>query len=359
MNEYEIEEPNISARKLTGFVLVFLVLASFAAWLYYEAKINRAESSVSLPVTLQIEKGSSIRQIASLMIEKKLIDSPRIFMVYVYLHNAQSKIQAGEYALDGNMPITQMVDVLSQGRVVSTARSFTIIEGSNNKQIANYLALKGLINDPKVFDQALSQGNFKFTFADLGKQFNYQGFLFPDTYTLSRDATVADLILKMLANFETKITPQMLADIRARHFNLGDVLILASIIEKEVGRNKDIITADDSKALQQERILVASVFYNRLKISMPLESDATVNYITGRASRSATIADTKIKSPYNTYQNQGLPPLPISNPGLDSIKAAIYPANSDYLYFLNAPDGTAYFAKTLAEHNANKAKYLK
>jgi UPF0755 protein len=111
--------------------------------------------------------------------------------------------------------------------------------------------------------------------------------------------------------------------------------------------------------MQKEREIVASVFYNRLEIGMALESDATVNYVTGKGDRSATIADTKIKSPYNTYQVKGLPPTPIANPGLGSLEAAINPATTDYIYFLNKPDGEAVYAKTLAEHNANRQKYLR
>jgi len=111
--------------------------------------------------------------------------------------------------------------------------------------------------------------------------------------------------------------------------------------------------------MQRERELVASVFYNRLDINMALESDATVNYVTGKSDRSATIEDTKIQSPYNTYQTRGLPPTPISNPGIGSIMAAINPADSDYLYFLNSPEGVAYFARTLAEHGENRQKYLR
>lgn len=357
MNEYEIEQPNINVRKLIAFVLVFLILVVLASALYYENKANHAKTAESHPVTIQITKGSSTRQIANLLVENKLVDSPRIFMAYVYLHNAQSKIQAGKYALDSNMPITQIVDVLTNGRVVSNSRTVTLIEGLTNAQIGKILSQQNILNE-NDFEQTLAN-HFNTKYSAFEEKYSLQGFLFPDTYTFAKDATSNEIVEKMLKNFETKVTDKMAADAATEKGDLGTAIIMASIIEKEVGRNKQVITNDDTKALQQERELVASVFYNRLVVGMALESDATVNYITGKADRSVSIADTKIKSPYNTYQNKGLPPTPISNPGLGSIMAAIYPASSDYLYFLNAPDGTAYFAKTLAEHNANRAKYLK
>ena len=150
----------------------------------------------------------------------------------------------------------------------------------------------------------------------------------------------------------------MRGDIEANKQNLEDLIILASIVEKEVGRNKENLTLDDLEAMQTEREIVVGVFHNRLKIGMALESDATVNFVTGKADRQPLISDTQVESPYNTYKNQGLPPGPISNPGIGSIRAAIYPVKTEYLFFLNKIDGEAIFSKTYAEHLANKAKYL-
>jgi UPF0755 protein len=150
----------------------------------------------------------------------------------------------------------------------------------------------------------------------------------------------------------------MIQDMLGSGKNLKDVIILASIIEKEVGRNQANLTQADLDAMQKERTEVASVFYNRLEAGMPLESDATVNYITGKKDRQVLLSDTKIDSPYNTYMNRGLPPGPISNPGIGSIMAAIYPADTNYLYFINKPNGEAVFAATYPEHIANIQKYL-
>jgi UPF0755 protein len=186
-----------------------------------------------------------------------------------------------------------------------------------------------------------------------------EGYIFPDTYFVAKSASANNVIQKALDNLSAKLTPQMRTDISAQHKTIYQILTMASIVEREVGRNTTRLTDTDLAQLDTERKLVAGIFYKRLALGIPLQSDATVTYITKKKDPSATIADTQIDSPYNTYKNKGLPPGPISEPSLSSIEAAIYPQSSDYLYFLSAPDGTAIFAKTLQEQDANKTKYLK
>ena len=165
----------------------------------------------------------------------------------------------------------------------------------------------------------------------------------------------------MLENFGRRVTPEMIAEAQIQKRSLYDVLILASIVEREVGRNYKKgtkLSEQDLQKLAEERRIVAGIFYNRLSLNMGLESDATLQYVTGSESSRATIVETKIDSPYNTYKYRGLPPTPIGNPSLDAIKAAINPTETDYLYFLTEPDGTAHFAKTLDEHKKNRVLYL-
>jgi len=359
--EYRIDDPKKGWHKagLLALALVLILGISFSA--YFFTKVNKAASSESSPKSIMVDKGMTTKQIAARLRDEKIINSPFIFSLYAYLHGAAAKIQAGEYILDANMSIAEIVDVLTQGKVKASDRKAIIIEGWTNKQVADYLA--GRSNNrfnSDSFSQVLSNTNFEFKFNADAKPFGYEGFLFPDTYELAKDFMPEQIINPMLKNFENKITPQILNDIKNKNLKLSDVVILASIVEKEVGRSGSAsLTKEALAALQKERELVASVFYNRLKAGMPLQSDATVNYITGRSDRQARTEDLKVKSPYNTYLFPGLPKGPIGNPGLGSIKAAIYPANSDYLYFLNKENGEAVFARTLDEHNANKAKYLK
>jgi UPF0755 protein len=355
--EYQIPKSK-KGQNILWLVCGLIVATIFVTAVYYLTKVHKPASFQSRQVNVTIAKGMRTRQIAQQLEDEHVISSSFIFLIYSELHSAGSKFEAGDYMLNSDMTIPQIVNILTQGKVASADNTVTIIEGLSNSQIAQELVDQKIISSTSDFKQSL-RTSFNFKFSDVAKQFNYQGFLFPDTYNLGRYPTASELIQKMLSNFESKFTDQMLTDMQAKKLNLGQVMVMASIIEKEVGRNKKNLTADDLAQMQNERLLVASVFYNRLKLGMKLESDATVNYVTGKTDPSISLQDTKINSPYNTYLNFGLPPTPISNPGIGSIMAAIYPSSSDYLYFLNKPDGEAVFAKTLDEQNANKAEYLK
>jgi UPF0755 protein len=184
-----------------------------------------------------------------------------------------------------------------------------------------------------------------------------EGYLFPDTYRFAKAATPDEVITKMLANFSSRLSSLGISadDAKNKKFNglsLYEIITLASIIEQESG-GKGATTGELS--LQDERNLVASVFYNRLAIGQALESDATVNYVTGKDSPGVSAEDLQVNSAYNTYKYPGLPPGPISNPSLGSIKAALNPAKSDYYYFLHKqPSGQVDFSKTFEEHKSKK-----
>ncbi len=353
-NEYTIVEPKRVRGKILRLIVLLLLVVMVIGLIYYFTKINRGSSEQSLPVSFTIEKGESTRVIAEKLKSSNVINNPRLFLIYTILNSASGKIQAGNYTLDQKMSIVEIVDILTAGKVTSNEKKVTVIEGWTNKQIAARLSDV----TEEQFQNALTQ-DYNFKYSDVAKPFKYEGFLFPDTYKVSKDDEASDLVRQALKNFEQKFTDQMLIDLQAKGLKFSDVIVMASIIEKEVGRNTSgALSETDLGEMQRERELVASVFYNRLEIGMPLQSDATVNYITGRSDRQARFDDLKITSPYNTYVVKGLPPSPIGNPGLDSIKAAIYPADSEYLYFLSKVSGEAVFSKTLEEHNENKQKYL-
>lgn len=250
--------------------------------------------------------------------------------------------------------------------VKAPEQNITVIEGWNNGEIADTLQSKNLIS-PKDF--AALEKSFDVSaypvLASKPKSADLEGFLFPDTYTVfSPSADLATntagslIIKKMLDNFSQKFTAQMLADTQNQGKTVYQIIILASIIEKETGRNA--VTDEEKQQLADERKIIAGIFYNRLNIGMALQSDATVNFITGKNTPAVSEADTKINSPYNTYLYKGLPPGPICNPSLSSIMAAVYATKSDYFYFLSDPKtGQAIFAKTNDEQAANKQKYLK
>lgn len=189
-----------------------------------------------------------------------------------------------------------------------------------------------------------------------------EGFIFPDTYFLpltapSSTTMSAILLKKSLDNFSKKFTPEMEQQASLKNMSVFQIVTLASIIEKETGRNA--VTEAQKKSLEEQRKIIAGIFYNRLRIGMPLDSDATINYITKKNDPTPSANDLATASAYNTYLNRGLPPGPIGNPSLSSLLAALYPAETNYLYFLHKqPSGEPVYSTTFEEHIKNKQKYL-
>jgi UPF0755 protein len=233
-------------------------------------------------------------------------------------------------------------------------QKITLIEGWDNVDIGKYLEKNKVTTLAEFLD---AQKNFDYSaypiLALKPKGLDLEGFIFPDTYfipeSVATGTSINSIILKKaLDNFSQKITPKIIANGEKNGLNLFKLITLASILEKESG--KDLA----------EKKIIAGIFYNRLNINMALQSDATVNYITNKGKTRPSLEDISIDSPYNTYNQPGLPPGPISNPGLDSIIAASEPTKTDYFYFLSDPiTDKAIFSKTHEEHVANKRKYLK
>ncbi|MEK7149015.1 MAG: endolytic transglycosylase MltG, partial [Patescibacteria group bacterium] len=179
-----------------------------------------------------------------------------------------------------------------------------------------------------------------------------EGYLFPDTYRLYKDASADDVIRKMLGNFDRKLTKDMRNEIILQRKTIYEIVTIASLIEKEVKSPED-------------KVLVSGILWKRLQLKIALQVDASIIYIktNGRSQlnggEKVLYEDLKIDSPYNTYKYRGLPPGPISNPGLESIEAAIYPKQSPYLFYISTPDGKTIYSKTLEEHNTAVAKYLR
>lgn len=246
----------------------------------------------------------------------------------------------------------------------------TTLEGWTLENIAAELAKKGLFTEEEFMQALESFDTQTYALVNRPASASLEGYLFPDTYQFAKNSTPQQVISKMLENFAARLAsigvtqgaqnftipayPELEVNGADRQpgLSLYDILTLASIIERESG-GKGAVSGPLS--LEQERRLVASVFYNRLSIGQALESDATVNYITGKNTPGVSINDTQINSPYNTYRYPGLPPGPIGNPSLGSIKAALDPAESDYFYFLHKqPSGKVDFSRTFAEHVSKK-----
>lgn len=337
--------------KLIKWLVVLALVYAVAFLLYAAVKINRPFKTAAEEQLFEIAAGSTTKKIGGELERHNLISSALIFRIYLQLRNESEIIQAGTYRLSASMPVSEIAAALTSGRVVSDEVRLTVIEGWDLRDIASVAAKLGVVSENEFY---------RVSGRPLDKN-SLEGYLFPDTYFIAKDAKAEEIVKKIQTNFERKVDAALREEIKNQSRTLADVITLASIVEREVGRpvkKGTILSAEELSNLSVERRIVAGIFLNRLAARMPLESDATVGYITGSSSNRATIEETKINSPYNTYRYPGLPPGPIANPSLDSIKAAVNPTKTDYLFFLTSPDGTAHFAKTLQEHNANRAKYL-
>ncbi|MCK5211335.1 endolytic transglycosylase MltG [Candidatus Parcubacteria bacterium] len=335
------------------FFLIILVAVAggyFYYWQGFTTPVSQDESALSFTVT----SGEGVDEIASNLFDVGLIKSRNIFKIYIWQNELESNLQAGTYLLNTKMSIRDMVERLSTGQTEDQEITIKIIEGWKIDEIDEYLSSLNIVSPgefEKLTKQPISNWPFAFSMPEIMGSVpasrSLEGYLFPDTYRIFKDATASDIIEKMLSNFSTRITEEMIAEIKKQDKTLSEIITMASIIEKEVSKDED-------------RRIVSGILNKRLDIGMRLEVDSSINYITGKNDPAAEYKDLEIDSPYNTYKYYGLPPAPICSPGLSSIMAAINPIDSDYLFYLNRQDTKeTIFSRTYEEHLSNKNKYLK
>ncbi|MFA4834117.1 MAG: endolytic transglycosylase MltG [Patescibacteria group bacterium] len=349
--------------KNVKFIIILIIISAFLAGVFYWRGINSAVSETGQDIQFLVSSGESVKQIGKNLAEAGLIKSEFYFKTYIRNNDLGAKLQAGEYLLNPSLSIKKIVEILTGGQAQSKERNIKIIEGWNIREISQYFEREGMFQSEELLEligfpqvdyrnnkEMPGPKNYAASFdflKDKPAYYSLEGYLFPDTYRIFKDATLDDIVLKMLNNFDKKLTPEMRADIKKQGKTIYEIVAMASIIEREVR------SEDDMK-------IVSGIFWDRIKNKQALESCATLAYILGVNKPQYTTEDTKIDSPYNTYQNRGLPPGPISNPGLKAIRAAIYPEYTDYNYFLSRPDtGETVFSRTYEEHVGNKAKYLR
>lgn len=311
------------------FVLVLLVGGALAWWIDSTRAADAADRD---PVAFRVNAGDGVKMIAANLSQENLIRSPTAFFLLVKLMGIERNLQAGEFRLNRAMDSRTVAKELTHG---FQDMWVTTLEGWRNEEIAAVLS--------KNLD--IPEGEFL--------KASKLGYMFPDTYLVPQDASAGAVIAIFTEAFNKNVTADMKADIRASGMTLNEVITLASIVEREGHTNED-------------RPVIAGILINRLKAGWPLQTDATLQFALGYQSQEKSWwkktlydEDKKINSPYNTYANPGLPPGPISNPGLASIRAAIYPKKTDYWYYLHDPAGGVHYATTLDEHNANVEKYLR
>lgn len=292
-----------------------------------------------------IEKGEGVGTIAVHLEEQGFIDSAFWFKTYVWMKGLQSKVLAGTYILEKDWNLGKIVNVLSTGPL-SNERVVTFLEGWTAQEMDEYVQGQEIASDDSFLAVVKSPGELIQEYGFLEGVTQLEGFLFPDTYRVFKDATGEDIVRRMLDEFDIRFTQQMRDDVKSQNRDIYDVVIMASILEREVR------TLEDRKK-------VADLILRRMGAGIPLQMDSTVNYVTGKDTPAISLDDTRLDSPYNTYKYGGLPPGPISNPSIESLTAAIYPKDNPYWYFLNAPDGETIFSKDFEEHKVNKSKYLR
>jgi len=290
--------------------IIFFVLAGFSGF-FLSAPKNFPSGAA-----IVIEKGTGLAEISDKLKKEGFIKNKYAFALYARVFNKSKKIKYGKYLFNEPVSIFSLLSRFTKGEFGFKPVKVTVAEGLTAKKISE------LFGDFENFDKE----------EFLEKTVNMEGYLFPDTYLFLLFAETEQIIGTMTDNFKKKA-----GDVGK------DIVIMASLIEKEVPDSDD-------------RKIVSGILWKRLKLGMALQVDAVFPYITGK--QKVLLEDLKIDSPYNTYLHKGLPPGPISNPGLDAIEAAKNPKETPYLYYLSGKDGKTRFAKTFSEHLRNKEKYL-
>lgn len=315
---------------------VFLVAA--ASWLLLSVSCafsDMTEVSGEDTVYVRITPGMSSSQVGQLLEEQGVIDSRLKFWLAVKLNNAGSKLQVGVFELQRNMQAGDALNVLINGQ--AAAVRVTVPEGLNVRQVAKLFAEHGLVDEQEFLEEAREFAPYDYIEEMPDADYRIEGFLFPETYDFASDATPRDVMQKMADEFDSRLTPDMRRRAEEEELSIYELVNLASLVEKEAKYPED-------------RPVIAQVFFKRLAIDMPLQSDTTLQYLRDEVKEDLSIADTEVESPYNTYLHYGLPPGPIASPGMASIEAVLNPADTDYLYFVADRDGHNHYGYTYDEH---------
>ncbi|MBI2195720.1 MAG: endolytic transglycosylase MltG [Candidatus Levybacteria bacterium] len=318
-------------KRLLILIIVILLFVGFGV-VWWKMGTMPADPNNNAPQIFVIERGAGMRQISNELKSKGLIRDPIVFFLLTKRLGLDTKIQAGDFRLNPSMSAFDIAQSLTHGTLDIWV---TVPEGHRAAEIADLLE-KYIPTYETSWKTALGAK---------------EGYLFPDTYLIPREASVDQIITLMTNNFDSKYTD--LQSKQSTNRTENEIVTIASLVEREAKFDRD-------------RPLVASVIYNRLSEGMALQIDATVQYILGYQQsekswwkKNLTFDDLKISSSYNTYVNAGLPPGPIANPGSAAIKAALNPAKTNYLYYISDKNSVNHYARTLEEHNQNKEKYIK
>ncbi len=346
---------NKKTKVIIYFSFVFLGLA-FHIW----REINLPNTASLEDNLFVVESGWSLFDTSEALEKNGLIKNKELFNICVLFGGNQKGLQAGAYNLNLSMSITDIAQKIIAGETIK--EKITIPEGWNLRDIGWHLENRGMFQAEELFELVgfpaidYSKINDLPELKDFSSDYDFlttkpkkislEGYLFPDTYEIEKNSSLEVIVRKMLSNFDAKLNQGLREEIEKQKKTIFDIIVMASLLEKEV------------KGIEDKKI-VSGILWKRLENYFPLQVDATIAYITSKKTTQISITETKTESPYNTYKYLGLPVGPICNPGIESIKASVYPESNQYWYYLSTPEGETIFSITLLEHNIAKAKYLK
>lgn len=315
---------------ITSIALSFLIILSTAF-----LSVNNREIEAK---TISISKGMSLNSVINLLHENNLIVNKNVLKAKILIRGLASKVPTGTFLIEGKVSDAILIDsIFNKGPI---KLKLTIPEGTSAKKIFESINL--LLKTDHRFDNLFTEKNILNKYNISGS--SLEGYLYPNTYFFFNDTSPADIVDTLVSQFWIEFDQNLLNRANELGLSVHEVVTLASIIEGEA-------------MLDSERSTISSVYHNRLKINMKLQADPTIQYIIEGPPKTLSTRDLRIKSPYNTYQNYGLPPGPINNPGIQSIKAALYPLETDYLFFVAQGDGSHKFTTNERDHEAAKRVY--
>ena len=282
-----------------------------------------------------VRPGMSVSEIGKELHERGIIDSEMKFWWTAKLNGFENKVKSGTFALQVGMSPRDALETLVYGNTVTIR--FTIPEGFSVRDIAERLDKEGLVKADAFLKMAKTYRPYPYVEEHENVRYAAEGFLFPDTYEINGAFDTAQIMEMMAANFDRRLTKDMRARAKEMDLSIYELVTIASLVEKEAYHEKD-------------RPIIAQIFLKRLRLGMPLQADPTVQYLLDAPKEDLLYRDTEIESPYNTYQNVGLPPGPIASPGTASLMAVLHPADTNYLYFVADRNGNNYYATNYADH---------
>lgn len=337
-------------RKLGSFLARLVILLAVIVFLYLSANLYKELNSKKNPrgtVTVEVKKGDSLYELSVILEREKVITSAPLFRLAAEREGIDRSLLPGRYEFLRSSDNKTVIEIIKKGPLIKYVK-VTIPEGWTSKQIAARLSSAVGISEKEFLEKVLSgNGNFRnhFSFLKENQGKNLEGYLFPKTYIIKEGIGVDEIISLLLTQFQKETQNINFDKAKSMGYNLHQIIIVASLVERET-------------KIPEEREIVASVIYNRLKRGMKLQIDATIQYALGEQKEVLTLEDLKIDSKYNTYLYFGLPPGPICNPGRDSIIAAANPAKTDFLYYvLITKDGKHDFTNNYEDFLKAKKKY--